>query len=349
VRGAVFGVIAAAPFYIPDMFFLVDQGRYTAFAVVMFVFTLYKTVGDTLNFAYLGMIGTCLAALNVWIMNGFYPGGVTGEDSEMFWPGVIDTVGFAVAILSFNFDLGTRVFALSWHTYFMMSFLNPNDTGGWSVGFEVKTRGPAISAVLQSGVGCGLAIVAVLLPFPIFALDKARTMSVKLANNVAEAYSTCVDCYCADSKKPVIEDKVRHCIKELQATVLLLGGYLASSWWECLGMGRSENVRQFLSQLDHSIRECYDRMIAINHILNNEDYGEKHVKIMGAMRPSLKVLVAEAGKMLVMVTESSLDAHLDEDEMAKLDEQKGKTIAAVEEVTDQYKNHVNGKGALDLE
>jgi hypothetical protein len=90
-------------------------------------------------------------------------------------------------------------------------------------------------------------------------------------------------------------------------------------------------------------------MVAINYILNNEDYGEKHVKMMSKMRAPLKVLVTEAGKMLVMVTESALDANLDEEELAALEVQKEKTVAAVEAVTKEYEQNVDGKGALDLE
>jgi hypothetical protein len=347
VRGAIFAMIASAPFIVPSLGWLVQSGRYSSFAVVMFVFTLYKSVGETVNFAFVGMVGTFLAVLNAWCMNGFFPGGVQHDGGPNFLPGVIDMAVFTIVILSLNVDIGLRMFALSWHMYFMMSFLTPSSSG-WSDGFEIDIHGPAISALLQSGIGAGLAVIASLFPFPIFALDKARATSIKLTQEIAEGFATCVDCYCAPNKRPILEDKARHSMTELRDIVQDLRAHIANSWWECFGIGRPQRVRVFLGQLDHTFRELYNKMCAIMHSIEMEQYDTKHVQTMGALRPSLSELVTEAGTMLMMVTQAASDGLLDEQEIVRLDDQQRRTTSAIEKVSLEFSNRYHGKLDISL-
>merc|ERR1719420_727201 len=85
LRGAVFALITALPFFFPQLAFLHETGRYGASALVMFVFTLYKSVGETVNFAFVGMVGTLLSVLNVWVLFGIFPGGVSATSSDSVW------------------------------------------------------------------------------------------------------------------------------------------------------------------------------------------------------------------------------------------------------------------------
>jgi len=156
-----------------------------------------------------------------------------------------------------------------------------------------------------------------------------------------------VDCYCAPNKKPILEDKARHTIAELCGIVQELRGHIANAWWECFGMGRPQTVRVFLGQLDHSFRELYNKMCAIMHTIENEQYGAKHNQMMGAMQPSLQVLVTEAGVLMVMATQAASDGSLDEKELGQLDDQQKKTIIAIEKVTSEFTSRWRGK--LDLE
>merc|ERR1719409_2047433 len=174
------------------------------------------------------MVGTFWAAFNIFMMHGFFPGGVAAsEDNKII--GIVDFAAFTILMLSLNVGGGTRVFALSWHVYFMMEFLSPY-ASGWSTGFEINRSGPAVSALVQSGIGCGLAVLATMVPYPIFALDKARMTAIKLTNELSVSYEKCVDCYCADSRKPIIEDGLRHSLNVLRNTVQDMGGHVGNAW-----------------------------------------------------------------------------------------------------------------------
>jgi hypothetical protein len=134
---------------------------------------------------------------------------------------------------------------------------------------------------------------------------------------------------------------------ELREPVQELRGHVANAWWECLGIGRPQTVRVFLGQLDHSFRELYNKMCAVMHSIENEQYDAKHVQTMSAMKPTLKVLVTEAGVMLTMVTQAASDGVLDNTEIEKLVEQQKRTVKAIEDVTSAFSSRWHGK--LDFE
>eukprot|EP00929_Paragymnodinium_shiwhaense_P017923 TRINITY_DN1277_c0_g1_i3.p1 TRINITY_DN1277_c0_g1~~TRINITY_DN1277_c0_g1_i3.p1 ORF type:complete len:961 (-),score=159.69 TRINITY_DN1277_c0_g1_i3:203-3085(-) len=331
LRGAAFGVVAVLPYVVPSWRWLYEEGRYSSYAVLMFVFTLYRNAGDTINFAFGGIMGTFWAVLNVFLMHGFMPGGFT-SDPDYFTPGVIDTVAFILVMLVVNVSSLTRVFALSWHVYFMMEFLRPGATG-WSQGFVIDRKGPAVAALMQSGIGCGLAVVATLLPYPIFALDQARVTAVKLTNELATGYDKCVECYCADSRKPIIEDGLRHSLSLMRATIQDLNSYVASAWWECLGRGRPQRIRLVLNKLDHTIREIHNRLSCTMYAIGEEEYSERHAKMMKSMKPSLKSLVTEASALFVCIVDACNDGDVSEADAQRMKDQKAKTTVAIEAVS----------------
>merc|ERR1719174_918293 len=87
LRGGFMCLVIGLPFMLsPDNHVLPEfwndlrrQGLVNTFAVVMFVFTLYKSVGETVCFAWQGMIGTLACSLTIWLMFQIFPGGATPE------------------------------------------------------------------------------------------------------------------------------------------------------------------------------------------------------------------------------------------------------------------------------
>merc|ERR1719276_700396 len=61
--------------YCPICYEVVRTRFYNSASVVYFCFTLYKTTGDTIYFAYGGLMGTVIAVINIWALMGFFPGG----------------------------------------------------------------------------------------------------------------------------------------------------------------------------------------------------------------------------------------------------------------------------------
>ena len=94
-RAAAFIIVCALPFLAPREFCpicyeVVRTKFYNSASVVYFVFTLYKTTGDTIYFACGGLTGTVIAVLNIWLMMGFFPGGYqpgTPNADMVFWAG----------------------------------------------------------------------------------------------------------------------------------------------------------------------------------------------------------------------------------------------------------------------
>merc|ERR1719261_2471665 len=112
VRGAVFTVIAALPFFIPQLNYLTSTGIYNSSAVLMMIFTMYKTVGETIYLAYVGMTGTFIAALNIWVLFGLQPGGCTFFTPASVWYiGMADGLIFTLLMLWLNVDNCCRMFA----------------------------------------------------------------------------------------------------------------------------------------------------------------------------------------------------------------------------------------------
>merc|ERR1719453_2502609 len=99
-------------------------------------------------------------------MFGLMPLGVT-PDSPV-WVHVIGwTWGllFTLVILWLNFDINAKMFALSWHMYFWMTFLNPADHN-FNRGWGMRLDGPAFKALTMSALGCIVAVLASCVPYP---------------------------------------------------------------------------------------------------------------------------------------------------------------------------------------
>merc|ERR1719235_952825 len=83
-RGAMFVLICGSPFVLkPGMVYGTDVirelGWFTPGVAVYFIYTLYLTTGQTIYFAWGGILGTVLATIDIWVMFGFYPDGITKD------------------------------------------------------------------------------------------------------------------------------------------------------------------------------------------------------------------------------------------------------------------------------
>merc|ERR1719311_298754 len=177
------------------------KGLINTTAVVLFVFTLYKSVGETVCFAWQGMIGTFACTLLIWLMFQIFPGGVTPDaPPHYFWCGVALGLTFTIAMLGLNVSLLAQVFALSNFAYFYMSFML-GQSDGFSSGWEINTKGLAVSNLLVSLVGVTLAIVASLLPSPILLIRKAQTSAEALTSDTLNLWSHAVKVFLSEGNQ----------------------------------------------------------------------------------------------------------------------------------------------------
>merc|ERR1719375_2946028 len=123
-------------------------------------------------------------------MFGLFPSGVTPDCSV--WIHVIGWIWgllFTFIILWLNLDILAKMFALSWHMYFWMTFLTPGDNS-FNHGFGMRLDGPAFKALTMSILGCFVALVAALFPYPILAISKARDTSQQLVEVLRDAWDS---------------------------------------------------------------------------------------------------------------------------------------------------------------
>merc|ERR1719223_2125816 len=113
--------------YCPICYEVVRTRFYNSASVVYFCFTLYKTTGDTIYFAYGGLMGTVIAVFNIWALMGFFPGGYvpgTPNAEAIFWMINLWGAVFVFLMLYLNLDGNTRVFGLTTFVWYWMAALN---------------------------------------------------------------------------------------------------------------------------------------------------------------------------------------------------------------------------------
>mmetsp|Transcript_60974 Transcript_60974/g.108362 ORF Transcript_60974/g.108362 Transcript_60974/m.108362 type:complete len:934 (+) Transcript_60974:68-2869(+) len=343
LRGGFFAVLAALPFVVPSLNYL-WQGKFFDYSVLtMYIFTLFKSVGETIHNAFASMLGTMLAVANIWVLYGFFPADSQDGGSVRLYVAAIDGVCFAVAIIMLQVPNTLRMFALSSHAYFMMSFFDPKGGKGFIAdsGFKVSMEGEAVHTLVLSGIGAGCAVLATLLPSPIFALDKARDTAEGLSRTILTSWEEAVTLYLADNYSSRLNDCLKRDVQKLRLDLLALDQHLTNSWWECLGIGRPQQVRNILQQLAHALRELYNRLSTALCAAEDQEYSKARRELMQHMAPHLRSLVLEASCLLDTVVDAAMDGVLDADEAALVKTQQERTLAAIASLTKAFGEHVS--------
>jgi hypothetical protein len=310
----------------------------------MFIFTIYKTVGETAELAFQGMCGTFLACFNIWIMFGFFPDGFTDTSGSLvWWIGVTDAVIYIVLIVGLHLDNNLKMFALNWHCYFIMSFLNPAPVP-FSTGFSLRLTGPAVSAFLMSSIGAGMAILCTLLPFPLFALDKARTSATSLVADISNAWDIAADAITTTNADESVADELIYAVRGLTGRLSTMNGYIKSAWWECLGLGRPQRVREVLISASEPIGLLYDRLCGVRNILTTGEPLDQ--EFMSSMKPLMKKLVEAAGSLQSALIGACEDGSLSDEEQAEIQKLQDEVKAAMADFSTDFRKRIP-KGKVD--
>lgn len=359
MRGSIAAVCIAVPFMLPQTREWVrppDGGgvMYDSTAVLMLVFTLYKSFGETMNFAIAGLSGTVLACLNIWMMLELFEGGVQGyqigKDHEflypaevavihsedyVWWAGLFEGLLFTFLILWLNFDLGLKMFALSWHMYFWMGYLHfKKEHWEVQVGFGVTLRGnlDVTRSLLMTALGAGVAVLASLLPYPILAIDMARSSCWSVAGTLARSWEDAIDCACEGLDNPITRDRLKRDVEVLRADLVVLADHVKNAWWECLGFGKVQRAREHLEILDRTLEESHDRVLTVLHACEKVHERSKAMPEMLQLRPCLKALCLQTGMLMKEVTSACSDGVIDEQEKRDITARRADTLEAMEEL-----------------
>jgi len=307
VRGAVFLYLAGVPlvFGLPNsVTFFEHNHLFNTSAIVMYVFTLYKSVGETISFAIGGMVGTLLAGLAAELLFWPYPDGVTPYSGDFASVcGVFLGLISVVFTLGLNFSTLAQIFMLSNYAYFWMDYMNPEKAKPRSVLFGKNLHLVGVNAIADSFCGCALAILAVLLPYPILAINRAREVSRNTVTIFGETWVTAITMYCSHKANRQLQVKMRHDMDKVQLYISSLNSHITNSWWEALFYPPFRTVKQLLTSLDTAATQNIDCLTHVISSCTREDFNNTHAQLMSACKEPLQRLTSSAQELLVLGTE----------------------------------------------
>lgn len=304
VRAAFFVLVAAAPFLAPKELcpvchYAVSTGFYTATSCIYMIFVLYKTTGDTINFAYSAFMGTVIAVINMWLMLGFMPGGYSPAHPEYFYGGSIWGAAFIFGMLYLNFEMCTRVFALATFVFYFMIFQNHTITNtGFDNNFEISIDNAATSELLCATSGILIGVLASCLPYPLMATWKAEETTEKLCKQLVWTWLDFAEFYTSAEHDPYQLNLLNRELAVLKSETGVLSGYVGAAWYECLGGGKTQKKRRMMMRLDAYLTGAFDRLATILQATQAEDYSQFHDDLMSEMKGDIMHLIDQTGTLL---------------------------------------------------
>lgn len=358
LRGAFWVSMIALPLVlqeetIPGLTYLVDNGIYNSTVVVMFVYTIQKSVGQTIQLAWQGAVGTFFASFAIWLMFGFFPGGVTDASApHVFWIGAGCGVAFTFFMLWLNVSLLAQVFALNWFAGHFMAFMHPDkDSSAYSQNFTFHTKGTAASSTVVSVAGFMFAVLAVVLPYPILAIWKAQEIATNLTKETCAIWEQSAMFYCGSSGGQYPRDMLAYHLHRVQDQQIgMLHGHIENAWWECLGFGKWQRTRMALKKYEAVLIENHDRLCCIMGSLLHETFDEGHIELMEPVKPYVQDVMTESGHLYHIVTAAAISGGIKsalEEETMK--DSIMKTRSAITELTHAFQRTKMEKGAADID
>lgn len=305
-RAATFIIVCAMPFlaprdYCPICYEAVRTKFYNSASVVYFVFTLYKTTGQTIYFGCGGLTGTVIAVLNIWLMMGFFPGGYqpgTENADFVFWAGNVWGAIFVFCMLYLNWDGNTRVFSLTTFVWYWMAFLNYHTPTGFAHNFKVKLNGRAMSELAVATSGIVIAIVASFIPWPLLATKKMDATGRSLIIKLHSVWSEFIEYYSGEDKNPYTQNILKKNLEGLQADAGSLSPFITSAWYECLGLGKWQEKRMMFKVLDAYLSQCFNRLSCVLSGCMEEEFDDTHDELMKRVREEMSEVIDRVGDLL---------------------------------------------------
>jgi len=196
-----------------------------------------------------------------------------------------DLVLVVFVVLSIGFNLNTRVFGLSTHVYFVMSFLDPN-TGSFYTAPTLATHYWIIVACASFAV-----LLCFLIPFPITSYAKAH----KMAEGSGLAVAMILESLPLTSTE-LCREKVQSAIEEADVVFADLDYHLRVMWFEDFGFGSRAVRRRWLQAYVEALKESKRHAGAVLHAAAAVPRSE--TERFRAALPSLRRLLSLVGSSL---------------------------------------------------
>jgi len=293
LRGATFIVIFAIPFLMHSRWdtpigAFRDLAIFKTGAAVFIIFNFARTVGETISLCKGAFLGVFLAVLLTWILNGFMPGGhKDGMDGSVWWTIVIAGLVFNVIVANINLSVNCKVFSCMSFSFHWMNLLSPkgHSDKNYAQNFQLDLGSYGACELMAVAVGCLLAILATLLPEPLWAMDKAKDSALDLTDAMGDVWNDILDFFCADVPDIVEQEKFMADMAILHHEVTKLEVHISHAWFECFGMGKWQQERLMLNRLNTALHMTYDRLTSVWNAVVQEEFGAYHTKMMDALTP----------------------------------------------------------------
>jgi hypothetical protein len=337
-RGACFVVLCAIPFITPAEFCplcreIVQEEIYTSACVTYFIYTLYLHTGDIINFAQGGVMGTLLAVFNIWLMQGFMPGGYTPSMPHRWYMGSLWGIMFTFLILWLNFNDNTRIFGLSTYVWYWMTFIQPDATAGFSQNFQVKLDGRAVREFMVAAIGCGIALLAAYVPYPIYAHTTALETAKRMLTQVYMTKQDFLTFYSGSKADDMTIKILAREVQTLQSQTGVIDGLLDSAWFECLGMGKAQKQRVMMKKFSAYVSKTVDLLSNIFQICQSEEFDPDHVKTMAAITEPLQKVIDSNSEVLKYCVAGLYEASFSEEIQALAEKEMEMAREGLKEVT----------------
>eukprot|EP00927_Polykrikos_kofoidii_P011655 TRINITY_DN14971_c0_g1_i1.p1 TRINITY_DN14971_c0_g1~~TRINITY_DN14971_c0_g1_i1.p1 ORF type:complete len:646 (+),score=115.14 TRINITY_DN14971_c0_g1_i1:96-2033(+) len=343
LRGAVF-IAVAAPLIVPMGKGINEEGKYINAALgTLFVFTLNRPFGYTLEFAIDGLAGTVLAAVNKWLVSTLCVGAISTEAdvfSFTWWIYAFEGTCFMLGVVAARCNNTIQMFALFWHTYIWMSLLTPNYDEPLNMPQLMVTEQPlppTIGAILITAQCAAASVLATLLPWPATSFAQALKSTARATKSTSEVFHEAVECYTEERRDRGAEDRVRRRLRSLFESLRFLDEHVRNSTWECFGSGQSRQIRRNVRSVHRTLLENIGRLsFAVDSCSGG---GNNSSQVLSgcpsercqALRPSLRTVASEAATLLASAATFACHrnaAKLTEDARRQLIESQSKAVVA---------------------
>merc|ERR1719482_519073 len=307
--------------------------------ICLFVFTINPLLGTAVQNCCCGIIGTFVACLHMWVMNGIFPGGMKEGMSPTSATAIFGWANFLIftfLVLWCKCGIGTKMFALATDIGFMLAFLDPKSTMPFSENFSISSQGTAVNTMLATILGSLAAPLMNLIPYPLaFAYNNMKDNAVAASSHTAKLFESIIVYYCGSESSVVVESEVKHAV-DLRAELDGLGGAIGASFWEGFDIGTRGTVRALMDSHVGLMNNIYDRLRAILIVARAEDFGPSHTAIMSKIKNASMQVALATTKLLNAVTVAATDGDISDAEKADLAKLVSESKAAVKTLAKDF-------------
>lgn len=340
-RCAFFATLLAACIWIPAFQSYIDEGflRYIPFAILMIFFTMNWVFGNIVSASTAAIIGTFWPVVNIFLLRGFFPDGVTPEMNAFSSPaaivGWLDIAIFNFIFLTTDLRMGVRMFAMGQNTSFMLCFLNPQDQTPFSKNFKINPNGTAVMCLKMTIIACFLTMAANLLPTPFkFAFYDMKEGAVRVSAYVAKSYIAAVDYYRGSQRTIIIQRQIKNTMV-VENEIGGLSSSISGTFYEGFDVGLIGKIRFLHEQHSSLLSACLSIQKALQIAMSSEDFADSHMTLMKSIGEPCSQLVDDTGDLLMTVTGCAGDGDLDPSEKKML---SGKVAVVKEDLRNVAKS-----------